>query len=231
MFARFGKEYDDMAYTLPRVFGNDDTERLKEKAGRILNPYLKSDGSLVNPYIDYSALVESDKTSNRVKRLITEATGIEPSEQQTGTQNTRRTSRTQRTGTGSATTYQGGSPAGNEIAQAAKSQVGAKYVYGGSSPSGFDCSGLAQYAYAQSGVNIPRTSQEQFNGGQAVSTNNLMPGDLVFFAGSQGSISSPGHVGVYIGGGQYVQAPQTGETVKISNLSARSDYAGARRYY
>ena len=59
--------------------------------------------------------------------------------------------------------------------------------------------------------------------------NNLQEGDLVFFRGSGGSASAPGHVGIYIGNGQYIQAPKTGDVVKISNLSGRSDYVGARR--
>lgn len=80
-----------------------------------------------------------------------------------------------------------------------------------------------------SGIDIPRTTYDQINVGQAVSKNNLQEGDLVFFRGSGGSTSAPGHVGIYVGNGQYIQAPKTGDVVKISNLSGRSDYVGARR--
>lgn len=101
---------------------------------------------------------------------------------------------------------------------------GIPYVWGGTSPSGFDCSGLVQYCYAHFKINLPRTSEEQFKVGTAVDKSNLKPGDLVFFEGNP-----PGHVGMYIGDGKYIQAPKTGDVVKVSLLSARNDYTGARR--
>lgn len=118
----------------------------------------------------------------------------------------------------------------NSVVNTAKSFLGTPYVWGGTTPDGFDCSGLVQYAYAQNGINIPRTSQEQFKSGKSVNKDNLQAGDLVFFKGSDGTSSAPGHVGMYIGNGQFIQAPKTGDVVKISNLSDRSDYVGARRY-
>jgi cell wall-associated NlpC family hydrolase len=103
--------------------------------------------------------------------------------------------------------------------------LGVKYVWGGSSPSGFDCSGLVSYAYAQLGVNLPHSSYSQYGYGTAVSKDQLEPGDLVFFDGL-------GHVGIYIGGGQFIHAPHTGDVVKISSLGESwyaSTYVGARR--
>jgi cell wall-associated NlpC family hydrolase len=126
-------------------------------------------------------------------------------------------------------TSSGGSSKGRQIVAAAKQYLGTPYVYGGTSSSGVDCSGLVQLAAKASGIDIPRTTYDQINVGQAVSKNNLQEGDLVFFRGSGGSTSAPGHVGIYIGNGQYIQAPKTGDVVKISNLSGRSDYVGARR--
>ena len=82
-----------------------------------------------------------------------------------------------------------------------------------------------QYVYKQMGYDISRTTYTQINDGTAVSKSNLQPGDLVFF----GDSSSPHHVGMYIGNGQYLHAPRTGDVVKISNLNDRTDYAGARR--
>lgn len=102
--------------------------------------------------------------------------------------------------------------------------LGVPYVWGGSSPSGFDCSGLVMYAYAHFGINLPRTSQEQFKVGTSVSKSKLKAGDLLFFEGNP-----PGHVGMYIGDGKYIQAPKTGDVVKVSLLSGRNDYTGARR--
>lgn len=118
---------------------------------------------------------------------------------------------------------------GKKLVNTAKKYLGTKYVWGGTSPSGFDCSGLIQYVLAENGIDISRTTYDQVNEGKAVSKSQLQPGDIVFFKGSGGSASAPGHVGMYIGNGQYLHAPSTGDVVKISNLNSRSDYVCARR--
>jgi cell wall-associated NlpC family hydrolase len=102
--------------------------------------------------------------------------------------------------------------------------LGTPYVWGGASPSGFDCSGLVMYAYAQVGVSLPHSSYAQYGAGVPVSYGDLQPGDLVFFDGL-------GHVGIYVGGGNFIHAPHTGDVVKISSLSGwyASSYVGARR--
>jgi cell wall-associated NlpC family hydrolase len=102
--------------------------------------------------------------------------------------------------------------------------LGVPYVWGGASPSGFDCSGLVMYAFAQIGVSLPHSSYAQYGMGAPVSMSQLQPGDLVFFAGAS-------HVGIYIGGGQFIHAPHTGDVVKISSLSGwyASTFAGGRR--
>jgi cell wall-associated NlpC family hydrolase len=94
----------------------------------------------------------------------------------------------------------------------AKSKIGGPYVYGGTGPTGYDCSGLMQAAWAAAGVSLPRTSQEQFGAGTSVSTSNLQPGDLVFY------YSGPSHVGMYIGGGQIVHAANPSAGIKISSV-------------
>ena len=114
---------------------------------------------------------------------------------------------------------------GAQIVAVAQRYIGVPYVYGGASPSGFDCSGLVQYVFNQVGISIPRVAVDQSKGGQAVSRDNLQPGDLVFFG------SPVSHVGIYIGNGQFINAPKTGDVVKISSLSTRTDYNCARRYY
>jgi hypothetical protein len=86
----------------------------------------------------------------------------------------------------------------------AQAQIGKPYAYGGTGPDGYDCSGLAMTAYQSAGVSIPRTSQEQWAAGPQVS--NPQPGDLVFFAGSDGTWSSPGHVGIVTGPNQMIDA-------------------------
>lgn len=100
---------------------------------------------------------------------------------------------------------------------------GIKYVWGGESPRGFDCSGLVLYVFNQHGVKLPHYSGSQFTYGVPV-TDKLNPGDAVFFG------RPIHHVGIYIGGDYYVHAPRTGDVVKISSLSRRKDYVGARRY-
>lgn len=109
----------------------------------------------------------------------------------------------------------------------AKQYLGVPYVWGGTTPKGFDCSGLLQYVWAKKGVTIPRVSEDQFNAGKRV-TGSLQPGDAVFF--HPNSKGLPGHVGMYVGNGQFIHAPHTGDVVKISKLKGYSGYIGARRY-
>ena len=108
----------------------------------------------------------------------------------------------------------------------AKSLKGTPYVYGGSTPSGFDCSGFTMYCYGKAGVSLTHNAQAQFNQTKSVSTNNMKKGDLVFFGSSTSSIT---HVGIYVGNGKYIHSPQSGETVSIDSLSSRSNFVGATR--
>ena len=102
--------------------------------------------------------------------------------------------------------------------------LGTPYVYGGASPSGFDCSGFLMYVYAQVGVSLPHNAAMQYGYGSPVDRSQLQPGDLVFFNGL-------GHNGMYIGGGQFIHSPHTGDVVKISSISGwySERWVGARR--
>lgn len=119
-------------------------------------------------------------------------------------------------------------PAGNASSRGlaalafAKAQIGKPYIWGGTGPSGYDCSGLTGAAWRTAGVSLPRTSQAQFGAGRAVSTSNLQPGDLVFY------YSGITHVGIYAGGGQIVHASRPGKPIGYDALNSMP-LAGARR--
>ncbi len=116
---------------------------------------------------------------------------------------------------------------GSTAVATAKQYIGCKYVYGGSSPSGFDCSGFTSYVYRQHGVSLNRTAAGQYSNGVAVNRGNLQPGDLVMFGKS-----GINHVGIYIGGGMMVHAanPSRGVTTDTINSGYyNNNYVGARR--
>ncbi|SUA40875.1 C40 family peptidase [Nocardia africana] len=104
---------------------------------------------------------------------------------------------------------------GDVALDAARSKIGADYVWGASGPSNFDCSGLVQWAYKQAGIQLPRTSFEQSHVGKPVAFQDLKPGDLVIQNGG-------GHVAMYAGDGKILQAPQSGETVSYAHLDPDS---------
>ena len=115
---------------------------------------------------------------------------------------------------------------GGRAVQIAETQLGVPYVWGGASPSGFDCSGLTMWTYAQLGISLSHYTGAQWTAGPHVPYDQLAPGDLVFFE------PTLGHVGIYIGGGSFIHAPHTGDVVKISSLSDSwyaANYQGAVR--
>ena len=116
------------------------------------------------------------------------------------------------------------SVSGGSIASNAAKYIGVPYVYGGTSPSGFDCSGLIYYAAKEAGINLPRTSQAQSTLGSYVSVSDLKAGDLVFWGG----VGSAYHVGIYIGGGQYLHAPAPGQSVTIQSMAYFAPSFGRR---
>jgi hypothetical protein len=117
----------------------------------------------------------------------------------------------------------------------ASKYLGVRYTWGGTRPkTGFDCSGLVRYVFAQLGVSLPHYAAAQWYSPEAVwvPPQRLQPGDLVFFVGSDGTRKAPGHVGIYVGDGYLIDAPHTGSFVRIDSLDERwfaNNYVGAKR--
>ncbi|MFN8223212.1 MAG: C40 family peptidase [Gaiellales bacterium] len=112
---------------------------------------------------------------------------------------------------------------GRRAVVVARRYLGVPYRWGGMSPSGFDCSGLVAFAWGKVGVQLPHNAAAQWAYGHPVSLAHLRPGDLVFFSGL-------GHVGIAVGHGRYIHAPQSGEVVEIDSLARRAgSIVGARR--
>ena len=113
---------------------------------------------------------------------------------------------------------------GSRIVTYARHFIGIPYSWGGSSPgTGFDCSGLVRFVYGHFGIRLPHSSWADLAHGHRVSRGALQPGDLVFFYGA-------GHVGIYVGGGRFIDAPHSGARVRISTMGAYSGYYDARRF-
>ena len=133
--------------------------------------------------------------------------------------------------TPSAAALNGNNTTADKIIATAKKYIGVPYVWGGSTPSGFDCSGFVQYVFKAHGITLPRTSKEQWNIGTSVSKANLKPGDLVFFANTY--TTGVSHLGIYIGNNQFIHASSS-QGIVISSLSNSywaSHYHGAKRIF
>jgi len=124
------------------------------------------------------------------------------------------------------------SETGEKVVEYAKSFLGTPYRYGGMSPSGFDCSGFVKYVYAHFGYNLNRTAASQMSNGYVVESKaELRPGDVVLFY-QRGTSGYIGHAGIYVGGGQMIHSPQTGESIKFAPIDSggyNTRYAGGRR--
>jgi cell wall-associated NlpC family hydrolase len=116
------------------------------------------------------------------------------------------------------------SASSNAVVAYASNFLGTPYKWGGTTPSGFDCSGFTQYVYRHFGINLGRTTKDQIYNGVGVSRDELQPGDLVFY----GKGGVPSHMGIYVGNGMYIHSPRTGDVIKISSYD-RADYITARR--
>lgn len=119
---------------------------------------------------------------------------------------------------------------GEKVVETAEKYLGVPYVWGGTTPSGFDCSGFVYYVFNQAGYSLSRSMPVQYNSGVSVDKEDLRPGDIVFFEGTYESGMS--HVGIYVGDGQFIHAPSTGKNVSYADLNSSyytAHYYGARR--
>lgn len=234
------KQSENTQKALSNVLGvnNNSTANLK-------NPFLKSDGSLFNPYLNYQRLLDNPNVSQTVKNYISQATGLVSNTTSPNAQSSTpaspvisnasgNTSAKVATSNGNGNTSNGN---GSTITNAAKKYLGTPYVWGGESMAegGMDCSGFVYNALKDAGYNVGRTTAQGYrNSGKTVNKSELQPGDLVFY-GKNGEAS---HIGIYIGNGQMIHssggskntASNPGKGVTISNVDYRSDFIEAKRY-
>jgi cell wall-associated NlpC family hydrolase len=167
---------------------------------------------------DTSSAATTTSTQAASSSASSQATATSSSSAATTTTNstsqaTQSTQATTTTSSQTATTSTASVSASSVISYA-EQFVGVPYVSGGTSPSGFDCSGFVQYVYAHFGVSLPRTSEAQSTIGSAVSVSSAQPGDLLFWGGQ----GSAWHVGIYVGGSSYIAAPTTGQSVAVKSF-------------
>lgn len=195
-----------------------------DKASNVVNPFLDRSGKLVNPYIDYQKVLNSDSVSAKAKDFIQQATGLSPVAAPTPAP---------------APVQTGGNVPQTEsaIVNAAKSYIGTPYVWGGESLSegGMDCSGFVYNALKDAGYNVGRTTAQGYrSSGTAVSKDEMQPGDLIFF----GKDNNASHIGIYVGNGQMIHSAggskntkdNPGKGVSVVNVNHRNDFLEARRY-
>ncbi len=189
-----------------------------------------NEGYVINTGLEATGeWVEKNDVHSEIKRIAAEKAEAARKEE-IARQNAMNASSVYVTSDASAASVSSSSGKGQAIVNSAMKYLGVPYVWGGTSPSGFDCSGLVQYVCNQNGISVPRVAASQRGAGQYVSRENLQPGDLVFFSHG-GGIS---HVGIYVGNGNMIHAPQTGDVVKISSIETSyriSSYAGAVRVW
>ncbi|MFT8447212.1 MAG: C40 family peptidase, partial [Liquorilactobacillus nagelii] len=160
-----------------------------------------------------SSSASSQATATSSSTQTTAASSSSAATTNSTSQATQSTQATTTTSSQTATTSTASVSASSVISYA-EQFVGVPYVSGGTSPSGFDCSGFVQYVYAHFGVSLPRTSEAQSTIGSAVSVSSAQPGDLLFWGGQ----GSAWHVGIYVGGSSYIAAPTTGQSVAVKSF-------------
>lgn len=201
------------------------------------NPFLKKDGSLFNPLLNYQNLLNNPNISQKAKNYISQATGLTPTNVTTTRPQTVTPTVATEQNVTTITPTQNVGESDSNIVNAAKNYIGTPYVWGGESISegGMDCSGFVYNALKDAGYDIGRTTAQGYRSyGTKVNQSNMQPGDLVFF-GKNGKAT---HIGIYVGNGQMVHSSggssntkaNPGKGVSIANINSRKDLLEVRRY-
>lgn len=171
---------------------------------------------------------ESAKVSPPAPSVKPKTSASPQTAQSTTAKRAARTTESSRSQTTSRITSSGAAASTAALVNTGKQYIGVKYVWGGTTPSGFDCSGYVQYVFARHGISLPRIARDQYRTGKAVAFNNLQPADLVFF--SLDGDKTADHVGIYLGSGQFIHASSS-KGVIVSSFSSywRPKYLGAKR--
>lgn len=196
------------------------------------NPFLKNNGELLNPLLNYQKLLDNPNISQKAKNYITHATGLSPTATTTSAQQNVTSPKQMSV----RVSQQSVGDSDSNIVNAAKNYIGTPYVWGGESASegGMDCSGFVYNALKDAGYNVGRTTAQGYRGyGSTVSKSNMQPGDLIFF-GNNGKAT---HIGIYIGNGQMIHSSggssntksNPGKGVSIANVDYRNDFLEAKR--
>lgn len=212
-----------------------------ERISNNINPFLDRNGNLVNPYINYQKMLDSNNVSAKAKDFIHQATGLSPTAiaaTAPSDENIISSTPVSFSDSGSTQPDSGSSAQSNSgIVNAAKNYIGTPYVWGGESMAegGMDCSGFVYNALKDAGYKVGRTTAQGYRSyGTSVSKSDLQPGDLVFF----GKNNKASHIGIYIGNGKMIHSSggskntksNPGKGVSITNVNNRSDFLEAKRY-
>lgn len=190
------------------------------------NPFLKKNGDLVNPLLNYQKILDNPNISQVAKKYITQATGLSPTETATTEEPT-----VQKT-----FTNQQPVKSNSNIVNSAQKFIGTPYVWGGESmdEGGMDCSGFVYNALKDAGYNIGRTTAQGYRSyGTTIDKSQIQPGDLLFYGNGNAT-----HIGIYIGNGQMIHSSgndsntksNPGKGVSVTNIDYRNDFLEARRY-
>ena len=210
----FREEANTSGKVISKLSRNTEVKVLSEENGWSKIEVNGTQGYVSSSYIADKKVETTSRSS--VNRTATVA-------QKETTKKETKTEKKEETKKDTETTSSKSSATGSEIVSYAKKYLGSRYVYGGSTPKGFDCSGFTSYVYKHFGYSLSRTSSGQASNGRAVSKSNLQAGDIVCFARSSGS-KKIGHVGIYIGGGKFIHAANSRKGVITSKVSGDGYY-------